>query len=88
MLLVVVFADPMMKDQIVSYIANGYASFDGQFLVHSTPQPSSALTLKGLAMAGLYMKLNCQKSASYSNFRSRVWCNGQCNGVMSNLFSS
>jgi hypothetical protein len=44
MLLVVVFADPMMKDQIVSYIANGYASFDGQFLVNSAPHPSSVLT--------------------------------------------
>jgi hypothetical protein len=76
MLLVVVFADPRMNVEIVSYISNRYAAFDGQLLVHSAPHPS-ALTLKGLAMAGLYMKLNCQKSASYCNFRSRVWCNGQ-----------
>jgi hypothetical protein len=55
MLLVVVFADPMMKDQIVSYIANGYASFDGQFLVNSAPHPSSVLTsicLRGLQWPG------------------------------------
>jgi hypothetical protein len=39
MLLVVVFADPMMKDQIVSYIAHGYASFDGQFLEAPSEEP-------------------------------------------------
>ncbi|KAH9551970.1 hypothetical protein CY35_09G041300 [Sphagnum magellanicum] len=31
--------DPMMKDQIVSYIANGYASFDGQFLEGPSEEP-------------------------------------------------
>ncbi|CAM6036855.1 unnamed protein product [Sphagnum compactum] len=30
---------PMMKDQIVSYIANGYASFDGQFLEGPSEEP-------------------------------------------------
>jgi hypothetical protein len=31
--------DPMMKDQIVSYITNGYASFDGQFLEGPSEEP-------------------------------------------------
>ncbi|CAK9883016.1 unnamed protein product [Sphagnum jensenii] len=30
---------PMMKDQIVSYITNGYASFDGQFLEGPSEEP-------------------------------------------------